>query len=128
MTEEDNRAIADFNKAIRLNPQDANSYAQRGLIYRRKNDHDRAISDFSEAIRLKPNDANVLRMRGGSSGKKGEHDRMIADLSEVIRLNPKDEQWWSINRDTVFLNGEGDPREIAGAVCSIVLERGAKVR
>ncbi len=48
------RAIADFNEAIRLNPKYTFAFNNRGNAYDAKNDHDRAIADYTEAIRLDP--------------------------------------------------------------------------
>ena len=39
-------AIADFTKAIKLSPNDAQIYIFRGRAYRRKGDYDPAIADF----------------------------------------------------------------------------------
>ena len=44
------KAISDFNKAIRLKPNAA-IYALRGLAYSDQGDFDKAISDFNKAIR-----------------------------------------------------------------------------
>jgi tetratricopeptide (TPR) repeat protein len=51
------RAIADLNEAIRLDPKYAEAYSGRGLAYGNKGDLDRAIADYSEAIRLDPKSA-----------------------------------------------------------------------
>src|SRR5262245_12933106 len=40
------RAIADFNEAIRLNPDYAPAYDNRGVAYSAKRDYDRGITDF----------------------------------------------------------------------------------
>src|SRR5262245_38906590 len=52
------RAMRDFDEAIRLNPKDASYYRPRGYAYYHKGDYDRAIRDFDEAIRLDPKRAN----------------------------------------------------------------------
>ncbi|HXY90760.1 MAG TPA: tetratricopeptide repeat protein, partial [Xanthobacteraceae bacterium] len=46
------RAIADFNKVIELNPNYAKAYINRGNAYDNKGDHDRAIADYNKAIEL----------------------------------------------------------------------------
>jgi lipoprotein NlpI len=85
------RAIQDYNEAIRLNPNDAVAYNNRGNAYRRdKGDSDHAIQDYDEAIRLNPNYADAYYNRGLAYGAKGDQDRAIQDLNEAIRLNPKD--------------------------------------
>jgi tetratricopeptide (TPR) repeat protein len=56
------RAIADFNEAIRLDPGSAISYSNRGQAYYAKQDYDRAIADYNEAIRLDPKAATASMM------------------------------------------------------------------
>jgi tetratricopeptide (TPR) repeat protein len=51
------RAVADYNEAIRLDPGYALAYNHRGSSYHFKADYDRAIADFSEAIRIDPKSA-----------------------------------------------------------------------
>jgi lipoprotein NlpI len=83
------RAIADFNEAIRLDPKFALAYNNRGLAYRDKGELDRAIADFTEAIRLDPKFAVPFNSRGFTYDRNGERDRAIADYTEAIRLDPK---------------------------------------
>ncbi len=84
-----NRAIADYDEAIGLDPKYAAAFRNRGNAYRAKGDHDRAIAEYSEAIRLDPNDALAFNNRGVAYRAKGDHGRAIADYSEAIRLDPK---------------------------------------
>ena len=58
------KAIADLNEAIRLDPKDATVYGSRGWVYVEKRDFDRAVADYGEAIRLGPKDAAAYRGRG----------------------------------------------------------------
>ena len=48
------RAIADFDEAIKLNPNDANAYYNRGLAYKKKGDKEQAIADFRKALEIDP--------------------------------------------------------------------------
>ena len=45
-------AIADFNKAIELNPEFALTYNKRGIVKCELEDYEGAISDFNQAIEL----------------------------------------------------------------------------
>jgi tetratricopeptide (TPR) repeat protein len=47
------KAISDYNEAIRLNPNLAIAYNNRGIAYRRVGDHNKAHSDFATAKRLR---------------------------------------------------------------------------
>src|SRR3954447_141167 len=48
------RALADYNQAIRADKTYATAYANRGLVWRDKSELDRAIADFTEALRINP--------------------------------------------------------------------------
>ena len=58
------KAIANFNEAIRLHPDDASAFNSRGNAYAHKGNLYRAIADYNEAIRLKPNYAKAFCNRG----------------------------------------------------------------
>lgn len=88
-------AIADYNEAIRLDPNYADAYYDRGNVYFDKNDYDLAIVNYNEAIRLNPKCANCFDNRGAAYFFKGSDDaRAIADFSEAIRLNPRDAKFF----------------------------------
>jgi tetratricopeptide (TPR) repeat protein len=56
MRHDDNdRALADYDQAIRMMPDFEPAFVARGFVYLfARPDPDRAIADFSEAIRLDP--------------------------------------------------------------------------
>jgi tetratricopeptide (TPR) repeat protein len=82
-------AIADFTKAIELNPKSDFAYVSRGVIKRHKRDLDGAIADFSKAIQLNPKNSTAYAQRGHAKVAKGDLDGGIADYSKTIELSPK---------------------------------------
>jgi tetratricopeptide (TPR) repeat protein len=82
------RAIADYDQAIRINPKQASAYTNRAAAYNFKGAYDRAIVDLDEAIRIDPKLAGAYNNRGFSYIKKGEYDRAIADLDQALKLSP----------------------------------------
>ena len=86
------RAIADYDEAIRLNPDLAETFNNRGNAYYYKGQLDRALEDYDEAIRLKPDFALAFGNRGNVYRKKGQFDRAIEDYDEAIRLEPDNAQ------------------------------------
>jgi tetratricopeptide (TPR) repeat protein len=51
---DNDRAIADYARAISIDPKFAIPYYNRGLIYNKKGDYDRAIADYTQAIGVDP--------------------------------------------------------------------------
>jgi len=51
------KAIQDLDLAIKLKPDYARAFRNRGDAYRGKGDRDRAIADYKQALSLNPNDA-----------------------------------------------------------------------
>ena len=48
------RAIADFDKAIALNPDDAYAYNNRAVTYEKNGDKEQAIADFRKTLEIDP--------------------------------------------------------------------------
>ena len=46
------RAIADYNRAIEIDPKYARAYGNRGLAYYKKTDYDRAIADYKRSVAI----------------------------------------------------------------------------
>ena len=100
-------AIADFTAALRIDPNNASTYYERGRLYNNKGDSDQAITDFNQAIRLNPNDVSAYAARGVAYSYKQEYDRAIADFNQAIRLNPND-VFSYISRGTTYCDGKQD--------------------
>jgi len=82
-------AIADYDRAIQLDPKDAAIYNNRGLAKQEKGDLDAAIVDFNRAIQLNPKDAVACSNRGNAKRDKGDLDGAILDYNRAIRFDPK---------------------------------------
>lgn len=48
------RAIADYDTALRLDPAQADAFNHRGEVWRKKGDRPRALADFGAAIKFNP--------------------------------------------------------------------------
>jgi tetratricopeptide (TPR) repeat protein len=72
------RAIADYNHAIELDPKFAIAYNGRGSAYKDRGDLDRAIADYNRAIELDPKYADAYNSRGIAFEAKSDMDKAIA--------------------------------------------------
>jgi len=84
-----NYAIADFSKAIKLAPNDADAYCSRAELYTQMGDHNNAIADYSQAIRINPNNAESYAFRGSNYSQEEKYDQALPDFNKAIQLNPK---------------------------------------
>ena len=83
------RALADFDLAVNLDPKLPSIYYNRALSLSEKGEHDRAIVDYDAAVRLNPRDARAHTGRAVEWTMKGDYKRALADYEQVIRLEPQ---------------------------------------
>ena len=105
---DNDKAIAEYTEAIRLDPKRAKAYNDRGVAYRNAGEYDKAISDCNEAARLDPQLADAFLIRGDAYRGKREYDKAIADYVVAIRLNPKSAVTYYSRGDAYAGKGECD--------------------
>jgi tetratricopeptide (TPR) repeat protein len=71
------RALADFNRAIELNPEDATALGGRGETYRAMGRYEEALADFDRGLELDPEDAWALAGRGDTYRAMGRSDEIL---------------------------------------------------
>jgi len=98
-----NRAIEDLTQVIRLEPDNAKAYVERGRVNADKADYDRAIADYNQAIRINPDYSDAYNNRGVVYVSKGDLDRAIEDYTHAIRLSPNIFGGYS-NRANAYVN------------------------
>lgn len=82
------RALKDYDQAIRLNPSAADAFNNRGNAYRELSEFDKAVKDYDEAIRLNPQYAHAYNNRGVVFLEVGEPGRAAADFDQAIECDP----------------------------------------
>ena len=65
-------AIADYTKAIELDPDDASAYYNRGVAKNYLKDYYGAIADYTKAISLDPDNASAYKNRGIAKENSGK--------------------------------------------------------
>ena len=81
-------ALADYAEAIRLKPDYAGAFYNRGVAKAKLGRYEDALADFAEAIRLKPDHASPYYNLGIVKAKLGRYEDALADYAEAIRLKP----------------------------------------
>lgn len=84
------QAIEYLNEAIKLRPDLAEAYNNRGNAYSDLKQYEQAIDDYNEAIRLKPGYAHAYYNRALTYGELGQHQQAIEDYNAVIQFKPEE--------------------------------------
>ncbi len=79
-------AIADFNQAIKLDPNFASAYFNRGLAKYELKDYEGEIADYNMAIKLDSNYANAYNNRGVAHKNLGNKTQAISDFQKAAEL------------------------------------------
>ena len=77
-----------YDQAIRLKPDFAEAFNNRGLVHHEKRDLEGAIRDYNEAIRLKRDYAEAFNNRGFARYTLMDREGANRDYNEAIRLKP----------------------------------------
>jgi tetratricopeptide (TPR) repeat protein len=64
-------AIADYTRAIRIDPDYASAYYNRGIEYKNLKNYEDAIADYTRAIRIDPDYVFAYKRRGNAKEKAG---------------------------------------------------------
>jgi tetratricopeptide (TPR) repeat protein len=89
------KAVADFNKAIELDPSMAMIWRNRARAYTRLHQYDNALADLNKAIELAPKYAFAWINRGIAYNNLHQYDKALADLSKATALDPKNAGAWN---------------------------------
>ena len=88
-------ALAEFEKALELDPYNAQALYGRGLIYQSEKQHEKAIEDFAAAHGLTPQRAEPLVARAVSYLAIDKVKDAVTDLDEAVQADPNSASAWS---------------------------------
>ncbi|WP_435282984.1 tetratricopeptide repeat protein [Streptomyces koelreuteriae] len=101
-------ALAEYDRAVALDPELAVAYRYRAGIRGDLGDHDAAIADLDRAVALEPNHAGYVALRG-EHHRIARHDtEALRDLTEAIRLDPANDFAWASRGATHERRGDLD--------------------
>lgn len=83
------KALDDFDNAVRLDEKNPEHYLNRAALSVLTQDQDRAITDLTKAIDLAPRATGAYLQRGAVLLATGAYDRAAADYAKVLEYEPK---------------------------------------
>ena len=87
-------ALAVYEQAISLAPQDARNWYSKGVALGRLGRYEEALAAYEQAISLAPHDADNWRGKGASLWYLGRYEEALAAYEQAIRLAPQDASSW----------------------------------
>jgi tetratricopeptide (TPR) repeat protein len=81
-------ALAIFNKALEIDPDNPIVLNSRGYTYANKGDEVRALADYELALQKRPNYSPPYNNRGLIYMRRGELDRAYEEFKVALSLNP----------------------------------------
>ena len=90
------QAIAEYGRAIDLNPNQPAFYENRAFAYLAMERLDEALTDFNKVIEISPKDEKAYIGRAQIYLKQTVFDSAIADADKAIEINPNEAKLYQI--------------------------------
>lgn len=83
-------AIADYTRALALQPAAEHDYYERARDHLRNSEPEAALADLTAALKLKPDDDEALLARADLRLARGDDDGAAADFEAAAKVTPND--------------------------------------
>lgn len=120
-------ALAELNKALEIDPGNAEAYYWRGRTLVNLEKPDQGEEDFKAAVRLKPDYVEAWDNLGWLASKQDRVEEAIAYLTRSVELKPEN-AWAFYNRSRLFFS-KGDVASAlrdAEKACSLGYQDGCR--
>lgn len=87
-------AIEDCSRAIELEPDNPDSWVNRGNAYAKLGEKDAALADVSRAVEIDPKNPRYWADRAEIFAQVGNLEAAIEELSVAIELDPENSEYW----------------------------------
>jgi tetratricopeptide (TPR) repeat protein len=105
---DDDRAFADIDAAILLNPTLSSGYILRGTILNAQGKQTQALGEFSAAIQFAPREPRSLVGRANVYNRLNRASLAVADCSAALAIDPNYGPAYSIRGEAERLLGQND--------------------
>ncbi|MGI9161251.1 MAG: tetratricopeptide repeat protein, partial [Saprospiraceae bacterium] len=115
------KAVADFEAALKINPDFARAYRNLAKIQRERGQAGAALENLTRAIKLAPEKADVYVTRGDLYYKAGQYEKALADADKAITLSADYFQAY-LNRSAALNNLGRYPESLAASTRALALD------
>ena len=111
-------AIAEYDQAVDLDPNNPDGWLGRGRAYGRRGDTDRAVADLGEAVELAPANADAWEALSWARLHSGNDGGALDALNHLLALRPGDARALGMRADANSKLGHTvEARADADAAC-----------
>jgi len=82
-------SIAEYRKALALNPKIGSAYNSLGYIFLKQKDYDNAELNFKKYVEVAPDDPNAYDSLGEYYAERGRTDEAITQYQKALAIDPK---------------------------------------
>ncbi len=113
-------ALAEFDQAVVLDPNNPAAWLGRGRSYGRRGDTERAVADLDEAAKLSPGSADIWEALAWARLHSGRDQEALAALNTLLELRPGDARGLSMRADAYSKLGNNALAKMdAAAACQL---------
>lgn len=102
------KKIENFTKALELNPNLAEAYEKRGLLYYFQGKYDKVIEDYNKYLDFEPAKAEAYWMLGMGYLKSENYQPAINNFSNAIQLEPENLKSYAYRAEAYRLSGKDE--------------------
>lgn len=99
-------ALAEFQKALAIDPRLASVHFQLGLVQLKNRNYPAAIQAFSAELKLRPECAECYFERGSSEYMQHQDEAAWTDIGTSLKMNPQDHDAWYYRARLQLRKGE----------------------
>jgi len=115
------QAIADYDQAIALAPDEADAFYNRAVYYKNRHELTLAKADFEQAARLDPTSSLPEYYLGRLALESGDYAAAVEHFTRVIAIDPKTARAYMFRSAAFGKLGQGD-KAVADIETAVTLD------
>ena len=93
MTEDKDKKLADFDAAVKADPDNTDAWQARALLYLEKGDNEKAVADLQKLVEQDADNPAVIGALAEALTNLKKYDEALKYCDEVIKHAPRSRRW-----------------------------------
>ncbi|MDR0587360.1 MAG: tetratricopeptide repeat protein [Burkholderiales bacterium] len=108
---ENNKAIECYTKEVNTNPELAQAYIVRGVLFEEQGSFDKAIEDYGKALQIEKDQSKITSlfgMRAAAYAQSKNYSRAVEDFTNAISRGDKESDTFDLRGFSYAMLGDSD--------------------